>query len=260
MRMTQLAAQLYTLREFCKTPADIAASMKKVAAIGYRAVQASALGPIEPREFKKILDDNGLTCCATHKPLDAMLNQTQSVIDEHRTLDCSYTALGGLFPKPDEMTEAHWSKFTNDFNAAAEKFKGSGVQLGYHNHHHEFASFNGPGSKTVWQLLVERLSPSIFFEVDTYWVQHGGGDPAAWIETLAGRVPCVHLKDMGVAHDKALEMRSVGGGNMNFDRILKACKPAGVVWYIVEQDSTNGLDPFDCLKSSFDWLKAKGLS
>lgn len=257
---TQLAAQLYTLRDFCKTPADIAASMKKVAAIGYKAVQASALGPIEPKELKKILDDNGLECCATHKPLDAMLNHTEAVVEEHRILGCKYTALGGLFPKPEEMTESHWSKFIDEFNQAAKKFEGSGVRLGYHNHHHEFVSLNGPGSKTIWQLLIDKLHPDIFLEVDTYWVQHGGGDPAAWIEKLAGRVPAVHLKDMGIAPDKKHEMCSVGGGNMNFDRILSACKIAGVQWHIVEQDNCNGLDPFECLKSSLNWLKAKGLS
>jgi sugar phosphate isomerase/epimerase len=257
---TRLAAQLYTLRDFCKTPDDIAKSMKKVAAIGYKAVQASALGPIEPKELRKILDDNGLECCATHKSLDAMLKETDAVIEEHRTLGCKYTALGGFFPKPQEMTEANWSKFIDDFNKAATKFEGSGVRLGYHNHHHEFASLGGPGSKTIWQLLVDKLRPDIFLEVDTYWVQHGGGDPAAWIEKLAGRVPCVHLKDMGIGLDKAHQMRSVGGGNMNFDRILSTCKSAGVQWHIVEQDNCNGLDPFDCLKSSLEWLKAKGLS
>ncbi len=38
--MAQLAAQLYTVREFTKTPADITETMKKVAAIGYRAVNS----------------------------------------------------------------------------------------------------------------------------------------------------------------------------------------------------------------------------
>lgn len=256
---TQLAAQLYTIRDHCKTPADIATSMKKIAAIGYKAVQASALGPIEPKELKKILDDNGLECCATHDAMDALLKKTESVIEKHRTLGCKFVALGGFFPKAEEMTESHWSKFADDFNAASKKFEGSGVRLGYHNHHHEFASLSGPGSKTIWQLLIDRLSPDVFLEIDTYWVQHGGADPAAWIEKLAGRVPCIHLKDMGVAPDKTHQMRSVGAGNMNFDRILSAANSASVRWKIVEQDHTYGLDPFDCLKSSLEWLKARGL-
>ena len=44
---TQLAAQLYTVREFTKTPADIAQTVKKVKQLDYEAVQCSALGTIE---------------------------------------------------------------------------------------------------------------------------------------------------------------------------------------------------------------------
>ena len=68
---SQIAAQLYTLREFTKTPADIASTLKRVRKIGYEAVQCSALGKIDPKELKNILDGEGLTCCATHTPLDA---------------------------------------------------------------------------------------------------------------------------------------------------------------------------------------------
>jgi sugar phosphate isomerase/epimerase len=255
----QLAVQLYTLRDFCKTPADIATTLKKVSQMGYKSVQASALGPIEPTELKKILDDNGLSCCATHKSLDAMLHHTQAVIDEHKTLGCQYTAIGGFFPKTEDSTLATWQAFINDFNAAAAKFCGSGVRLGYHNHSHEFASFSPNGGRTIWDVLIETLHSDVFIEVDTYWVQHGGGDPAAWIARLPGRVPCVHLKDLGMSMDRAHQMRSVGAGNMNWDRILDACRQSNVRWYIVEQDNCNGLDPFDCLKASRDYLLSKGI-
>ena len=35
-------------------------------------------------------------------------------------------------------------------------------------------------------------------ELDTYWIQHGGGDPAAWIRQLEGRADIIHLKDMAM--------------------------------------------------------------
>ena len=52
---TQLAAQLYTVREFTKTPADVAQTMKKVKPLGYEAVQCSALDTIKPQELKVVL-------------------------------------------------------------------------------------------------------------------------------------------------------------------------------------------------------------
>ena len=51
---------------------------------------------------------------------------------------------------------------------------------------------------------------------------------------------------------------AVGEGNLAWDRILPACEAAGVEWYAVEQDVCRR-DPFDCLRSSFEFLTARGI-
>ena len=56
MKLSQVALQLYTLRDYTKTPADIRHTLKKVRAIGYEAVQASGMGPIDDAELVEILD------------------------------------------------------------------------------------------------------------------------------------------------------------------------------------------------------------
>ena len=254
----KLAVQLYTVRDYCKTPVDIATTLAKVAKMGYRAVQASALGPIEAKELRKILDENGLTCCATHKPFEKLRDETAKQLEDHQIIGCPYTALGGFWPKGDEKPRPTWERFADEFTALATKLAAAGLKLGYHNHHHEFQNLDGPGTQTAYDLLAQRLGKDVWFEVDTYWVQFAGADPAAWIERFKGRLPCVHLKDLGIADDRSHQMRPVGQGNLNWDRVLDACKRAGVEWYIVEQDNCNGLDPFDCLKASRDFLVARG--
>ena len=57
MGKSMIAAQLYTVREFMKTPADIAKSLKKVRALGYEAVQLSGHGEVSDKELKKMVDD-----------------------------------------------------------------------------------------------------------------------------------------------------------------------------------------------------------
>ncbi len=94
-------------------------------------------------------------------------------------------------------------------------------------------------------------------EIDIYWVQHGGSDPAAWIEKVSQRMPVVHLKDM-VILDNTQTMAEVGEGNLNWKRILSACKQADVEWYAVEQDVCQR-DPFESLKISYDNLRAMGV-
>ena len=46
MKKDNIAAQLYTLREFLKTEEDISLSLKKVSEIGFKAVQVSGIGKI----------------------------------------------------------------------------------------------------------------------------------------------------------------------------------------------------------------------
>jgi sugar phosphate isomerase/epimerase len=247
-----IAAQLYTLRDFTKTPADIASTMKRVKQIGYDAVQCSALGPIDPKELAKIMANEGISCVATHTPLDRMEKEPQRVIEDHKLWACKYTALGGFFPK--EAVTQDWINFAQRFNAIVKQFEGSGVAVGYHNHSHELAHFDG---KTGLDILMANFLPQAWMEIDTYWITHGGGDPAAWIRRCQGRIPCVHLKDMGIKLDRTQFMAEVGEGNLNWPEILRACKDAKVEHLLVEQDICYR-DPFESLAISRKNLREWG--
>ncbi len=254
MPSSQLAAQLYTLRDFTKTPADIATTLRRVKQIGYDAVQCSALGRIEPKELSRILQGEGLTCCATHVSLERMKDEPQAVIDEHHLWNCQHSAVGGFFPK--QPTAADWHGFAREYNAIAKTFEGSGVSIGYHNHSHELARFDG---KTALKILLDAFDKSVSWELDTYWIAHGGGDPIAWINNVKGRMPCVHLKDMAITPEREQLMAEVGEGNLNWPGILQACRNAGVQWYIVEQDVCQR-DPFESLEISLKNLRAMGVN
>ena len=254
MAATQLAAQLYTLRDFCKTPKDLAESLAKVKKIGYDVVQVSGIGPISYPDLKKILDDTGITVCATHIPYQRMVDETEKVIEEHYLIECKYPAIGGL---PDEYRNAQgYAKFAKEATEVGKKLAKGGLRFGYHNHSFELERY---GERTGLQILYEDSDPLYFkAEIDTYWIQHGGVDPAWWIERLAGRIPLVHLKDMTVRKGTPI-MAEVGEGNLNWPAIIAACKRAGVEWYIVEQDTCER-DPFESLAISFRNLKAMGIN
>jgi sugar phosphate isomerase/epimerase len=53
-------------------------------------------------------------------------------------------------------------------------------------------------------------------------------------------------------------MAEVGEGNLNWEAILAACREAGVLWYIVEQDVCQR-DPFESLGISLRNLRSMGL-
>jgi sugar phosphate isomerase/epimerase len=255
MVKTQIAAQLYTLRDFIKTPAEVAESMKKVRDIGYEAVQISGMGPIDPNECRKIMDDNGLTVAATHIGFERMRDETEAVIEEHHILGCKYPAIGGL-PGEYRTSAEGYMAFAKEASAVGKKLAEAGLTFGYHNHSFELEKF---GEHTGLAILYGESDPQYFTgEIDTYWVQHGGADPALWIRMLQGRMFLVHFKDMRIKGGQQ-QYAEVGEGNLNWPAILEACKTTGVEWYIVEQDLCYERDPFDSLRISLENMKQWGL-
>jgi sugar phosphate isomerase/epimerase len=249
-----LAAQLYTVREFTKSADDLAVTLKRIRDIGYTAVQVSAIGPIPDAEVKSILDDAGLTVCITHVRAAWPWQDLDAIIAQHHLWNCKHVAVGSMPPEY-RGSEEGFRRFIAEADAIGEKLSQAGLTFSYHNHSFEFVRF---GKRTGLDLIYEETDPRYLkAELDTYWIQHGGGDPVAWIKKMTRRMPVVHLKDMLMLNGTQA-MAEVGEGNLNWPAILQACREAGVEWYAVEQDVCQR-DPFDSLEISYDNLKAMGV-
>lgn len=258
---SQIGAQLYTIRDFIKTPEDIAKSLARVRKIGYEVVQVSAMGKIDDHELAKILKNEGLTAGPTHTGLD-MMKDTQRCVDYHKAIGSTHTAIGGFGWKEGTGVE-EWEKFAEEYSAVGKTLAQHGIHIGYHNHSHEWAPFPaGSAYKNPYELLMKKLDPCVWMEVDTYWVAHAGGDPAQYLEDLGAmpgnRLPAIHVKDMAITPKREQKMCEVGSGNLNWERILDVARKAHVKWYLVERDHGE-LDPFDSLKISFEFLRSQGL-
>lgn len=255
MQAHQIAAQCYTIRDFCKTAEDFAVSMKKVKALGYAGVQISGVGPIPPAEIRRICDGEGLAVCATHEGGGNICDSTQAVIDRLAALGCRYTAYP--YPHAPTGTLDEVKALAAKLDAAGAKMRAAGQVLCYHNHDIEFVKVAG---KTVLEWLYDLTDPrNLQGEPDTYWVQRGGGDPVAWCRRLNGRLPLLHMKDLGPRRkaDGGLDssqIMEVGNGNLPWNEIAAAAGVAGCRWYIVEQDTCPG-DPFDSLRQSREYLR-----
>lgn len=253
MTTPRVGAQLYTVREFTRTPDDIAQTLRRIKEIGYDYVQLSALGPIDPAELRRMLDGEGLGACATHVSYQRLRDDLPALIEEHRILGCRHVGLGSL---PHDMHDAAgYARFAREGSEIARQLAAAGLTFSYHNHASEFQKHGG---RLGMEILYEDSDPALFLaEIDTYWVQYGGGDPAAWIRRLEGRQRLVHFKDMAVVDNQPV-MAEVGEGNLNWPEILRACQEAGVEWYLVEQDVC-ARDPFESLAISLRNLRAMGV-
>jgi sugar phosphate isomerase/epimerase len=251
MKIDQVALQTYTIRDALKTPADIAASLKKTREIGYRAIQVSGMGPIDEKELVVIAEGEGLTICATHEPAETILDEPERVVERLGKLNCTITAYP--FPKGVDFGSAEAvDSLIEKLNRAGKVLHEAGLILAYHNHNHEFRKIEG---RTVFERIFEKTDPRYLQgEVDTYWVQYGGASPLDWCRKLAGRLPILHLKDYRVNDDLKPEFAEIGHGNIDFKPIVAACDEGGCQWYAVEQDTCPG-DPFDSARRSFEFIR-----
>ncbi len=253
MAGSKISVTLYTLRDFVKTPPDISNTLKRVKSIGYDHIQLSALGPVDPAELSAMIRDAGLHVCATHVPFERLQEEPDGVIAEHRLWGCEHIAVGSM-PRSYWDAPDGFSRFAEDASIVALRMKDAGMTFSYHNHHTELVRV---GDRTGLSILMEESDPALCFEIDTYWIQYGGGDPIYWIDRVRDRCPVIHFKDMAVSGREQV-MAEVGEGNLNWSGIVAACEAAGAQWYVVEQDTCAG-DPFDSIAISYRNMAGMGL-
>lgn len=251
-----LGAQLYTVRHFTQSELDFARSLEKIAAMGYKTVQISAIGSIPAKTVRKICDDNGLGIVLTHTDPDRILRDTDAVLEEHDILGCRHIGIGMM---PERYRYDAWVEgFVDDYKGPSQSIAAAGKLLMYHNHDIEFAFMNG---KRIFDVLIDGFSArELGFTLDTYWVHYAGADVCAWVKRLHGRLPCVHLKDREVVCNNGkweAVMAPVLEGNMPFGAILGAFAEAGTEYLLVEQDICRE-SPFICLEKSYRNLAALG--
>ncbi len=253
-----LAVQMYTLRDYTRTARDFRDSLGKIHSMGYRAAQLSAVGAIDgpapeltPQQCRELLDEFEIKCIATHRSWERLSIHIEDEIELHHTLGCNYTAIGGLPGTYEQDGEEGYRRFLHDSAPVIQKLADAGIRFGYHNHSHEFVRI-GTEQRTRYDIFLEE-APQLMLEIDVYWAIHAGINPERLIEAAAGRVPVIHIKDKEVVPKDGPVMAAIGEGNMDWKHLLPACAKAGVEWYAVEQDVCRR-DPFDCLRSSYNFV------
>lgn len=228
MRLDQIGLQLYTVRRLAAD--DLPATLRAVAAAGYRSVELAGLPEMPPAELRRLLDEAGLRPVSAHQDLDRLRSDTSAVADWLDVLGCPRVVVPWL-PEDLRRTADDVRALAVALNGVARQLADRGIRLGYHNHNFEFAPLDGT---TIWDVLVGEFGPGIDFEVDVYWASLGGRDPAAEIRNLGDRVRLLHMKDRAPGPDP--HDAPAGSGILDFAAIVEAGRASGVEWYLAEQD------------------------
>ena len=249
-----IGLQLWSVKDHMQK--DPKGTIAKVGQMGYQFVEAAGFNDgkfygMTPLEFKNLCETSGLKFLGSHTgqnlPDAANWEKTMAwwdtAIDAHAEAgvkwivqpwmsDEGYNSLEGL------------KDYMKYFNAVGEKCKAKGIQFGYHNHDKEFTTvFDG---KPVYDWMLELADPEfVMFELDLYWIDHGGKKAMDYFDKYPGRFKLWHIKDKA----------ELGSGHMDFTKIFDSKKQSGLEYGIVEVEEYN-FDPLLSVEKSLEYLKS----
>lgn len=253
-----LGLQLWSLRE--ALPKDLAGTLAKVRAMGFREVEGAGLWKHTVTELRAALDKAGLRCQSAHMGFERLRDDLPGAIAEAKAVGATWIVCPWIAHDDKKgFTREDALKSAEAFNRFGKAAKEAGLQFAYHLHGYEFV----PSTEgTLFDTLIGATDASLVqIQVDVFHAFLGGADPAAIIDRYAPRVTSLHLKDLkkgfpvkaGTAVAPAEADVPVGTGQVDMPAVLRAAMKAKTAIYYLEDESAQ---PLVNIPKSVAWLKA----
>src|SRR5437660_8408838 len=91
-----IALQLYTVRD--ETAQDFAGTLRRVAALGYTAVEFAGYGGLSIQQMQELLDETGLQALSSHVSLERLEQQFEQELEYCQAIGCPYIVVPWLAP------------------------------------------------------------------------------------------------------------------------------------------------------------------
>jgi len=267
-----LAIQLYSVRDLLSN--DFAGTLKALASLGFREVEAAGYYDHSAEEVRKALDDAGLKLVSAHYSFDDLRKQFDQIVAFNHalgvgTLICSTpgfkepSRLDGIPPgarnRPYTLDDWQWN--ADQFNQFGEKMHAASMKFGYHNHSMEFQTIDGV---VPYAELLRLTDPAkVTMEMDCGWVVVGGGDPVEYLTKYPTRISMLHVKDFkrpdpasGRRGGRAAEL---GQGYIDYRPIFAAAAKAGQVTHCFVEQEGFDMAPMESLRIDANYMHNLGI-
>ena len=232
--------QLYSLRHLFEK-GDIAGTLKMVRDWGFTDVEAAGTYKLPAAEFAAQVKKAGLRIASTGADFNLLAKDVGSVIKEAQAFGAQQVMCAWI-PHDKLFTRADLDKAVPVFTRAGKAMRDAGLRFVYHMHGYEFQQ--GPDG-TLFDALAKQTDTGVVdFQMDVFWVVHGGANPVDLFAKYPGRFPSTHLKDMrkgtkineptGDAPDDTSV--ALGQGMLDIAGILRAANKAGVKMHFIEDE------------------------
>lgn len=235
----EIGIQLYSLREQFK--GDVEGSLKLISDWGITALEGGGTYGLPLDEFKGLLDKYGLKVTSVGTSYEALQNDVDGIIENARNFGATYVMCAWIPHEGDTFTFEDTRKAVEVFNTAGKKLKEAGLTFAYHAHGYEFRPYQ---DGTLFDYMAENAR-DFGFEMDVYWVQHGGADPLELLNRYPDKFVLMHLKDMekGVegnhtGHEDVETNVVLGTGQIDIAGLVKRAGELGMEYLFIEDESS----------------------
>ena len=264
-----LGLQLYSVREML--PTDYEGTLKQIAALGYRQVEAAGFYNHSASQVRKSMQNAGLQCVSAHYSYNDLHAKFDEVLAFNKelgvgTIICSSPG----FKNPARLknlkhgdwanafTLEDWRWNAEQFNKFGEKVHAAGMKFGYHNHTMEFQKQDGV---VPYIELIRLTDPSmVTMEMDCGWVVVGGGNPIELLQRYPTRISMLHVKDFKVT-GKPMSVTNpppsaeLGQGSIDYRPILQAAAKAGHIRHCFVEQEQFDMPPMQALKVDAEYMR-----
>lgn len=241
--------QVWTIKD--KLVKDFAGTLKMMAGLGYQSVEmcsppgyeSSGFGPLmklTAKEMRQIINDAGLVFESTHYGMDEFRKNLKERIEFAAESGQKQMILSN-FGLPEKATMSDWKKAADELNKFGMESKKAGIQMGFHNHHGEFAKIDGV---LIYDELLKQFDPDLVkmqFQVAVISI---GYKAATYFEKYPGRFISAHLADWLPNEKKNVP---IGKGIVDWKEFFASTGKGGVKNIFVEMDP-------ETFKESADYL------
>ena len=223
---------------------DIPGTLDSIKKLGITDIEFSNLFGSTAQQIRYYLDAKGLQCSSFGVSYEDLLNKTQIVAENAKTLGAKYVRVAWI-PHTGDMTLIDMQKTVDFFNTVGKVLKEQyGLGFIYHNHGFEFQPYH---TGTLYDYLVTQTNPKyVSFELDILWAFFPGFDPAALLQKYGQRYKALHLKDLkkgvkgnlsgGTSQENDVAR---GTGQIDIPAVIKAAKKAKIKHFYIEDESSN---------------------
>jgi sugar phosphate isomerase/epimerase len=217
---------------------DFPGTLKMIEGLGYQSVEmcsppgyeSSGFGPLmklKAKEMKQIINDAGLLFESSHYGFDELRNHLDERIDFALESGQKQMILSS-FGIREKAKLSDWLKAADELNQIGEKSKKAGIQMGYHNHHIEFATIDGT---LIYDALMRELDPEYVRMQFQVAVINIGYKAATYFNKYPGRFISAHLADFSSVENKEVP---VGQGIVDWKEFFASIETGGVKNIFVE--------------------------